>query len=89
MIQHKDGEFFLVIKGKKAILDYTLKGKEMDIFHTFTDPELRGQGLADQLCQAAFEYAKKNGLKIIPTCPYVKDTFLKKHTEWDNITEHW
>ncbi len=89
MIQHKPGEFFLIMNGKKAILDYTLNGKEMDIFHTFTDPELRGQGLAEKLCQAAFEYAKKNGLHVIPTCPYVKDTFLKKHPEWDSITEHW
>ena len=89
MIQHKDGEFFLIVNGKKAVLDYTLNGKGMDIFHTFPDPELRGQGLAEQLAQAAFEYAKKNGLHGIPTCPSIKDTFLKKHPEWDSITEHW
>lgn len=88
-IQHKEGEFFVVINGKKAILDYTINGKEMDIFHTFTDPDLRGQGLAEQLTQAAFEHAKKNGLKIIPTCEYVRDAFLKKHPEWNSIVEHW
>lgn len=88
-VQHKEGEFFIEVNGKKALLDYTISGKKMDIFHTFTDPEFRGQGLAEQLCTAAFEHAKNNGLKIIPTCPYVKDTFLRKHPEWNAMVEHW
>jgi hypothetical protein len=88
-IEHKPGEFFVVISGKRAVLDYTIDGKKMDLFHTFTDPDIRGQGLAEKLAQAAFEHAKKNGLRIIPTCSYVKDYFLKKHPEWDSIVEHW
>ncbi|MBI4167802.1 MAG: N-acetyltransferase [Candidatus Aenigmarchaeota archaeon] len=88
-VKHKDGEFFIEVKGKKALLDYTISGKKMDLFHTFTDEELRGQGLAEKLAQAAFEYAKKNGLRIVPTCEYIRDTFLKKHPEWEEITEHW
>lgn len=58
-IEHKPSEFFVVINGKKAVLDYQIDGKKVDLFHTFTDPELRGQGLAGQLTQAAFEFAKK------------------------------
>ena len=88
-IEHKSGEFFVIVNGKKAILDYTVSGKEMDIFHTFTDPDLRGQGLAEQLTQAAFEFAKKNNFRVVPTCEYVKETFLKKHPEWNELTEHW
>lgn len=94
-IQHRvaagatNGEFFIKVNGKKATLDYTISGRNMDIFHTFTDPELRGQGLAEKLAQAAFEYAKKNGLRVVPTCEYVRDSFLKKHPEWESITEHW
>ena len=76
-VNQVSGQFFIEINGKKALLDYTITGKEMDIFHTFTDPELRGRGLAEQLAQAAFEHAKKNCLKIILTCEYVHDSFLK------------
>ena len=88
-VQHKDGEFFIELNGKKALLDYTINDKKMDLFHTFTDPELRGQGLAEQLAQAAFEHAKKNNMEVIPTCEYVRDSFLKKHPEWNSIAEHW
>jgi len=88
-IQHKLGEFFIVINGKKAVLDYQIDSKKMDLFHTFTDPELRGQGLAEKLTQAAFEHAKKNGFRVIATCDYVRNNFLTKHKEWESIVEHW
>lgn len=86
-VRHKQGQFFIEVKGKKATLDYALNGKKLDLFHTFTDEELRGQGIAEKLAQAAFEYAKKNRLRIVPTCEYVQH-FLKKHPEWESITEH-
>ena len=66
-----------------------MKDNKMDIFHTFTDTELRGRGLAEKLTLAAFEYAEKHNLKIIPTCPYVKDKFLADHEEFEKIVEHW
>ncbi|HLC67583.1 MAG TPA: GNAT family N-acetyltransferase [archaeon] len=87
-IQHKEGRFFIEINGKHAILDYALEGKEMDIFHTFTDEELRGRGLAEKLALAAFDHAKKNGLRVKPTCDYIQE-FVKKHPEYVNITEQW
>jgi hypothetical protein len=88
-IEHKPGEFFIVIKGKRAVLDYQIDNKKMDLFHTFTDPELRGRELAEKLAQAAFEFAEKNGFRIIPTCDYVRNYFLPKHPEWNSIVEHW
>jgi len=88
-IQHKDGRFFVDVNGKHAVLDYIIDGKEMDVFHTFTDPDLRGQGLAEKLALAAFDHAKKNGLRVKPTCDYIREAFLKKHPEYVNITEQW
>jgi predicted GNAT family acetyltransferase len=85
-VQHNPGKFFIEANGKHAIMEYTVSGKEMDIFHTFTDTELRGQGLAEKLALAALEYAKKNGLLVVPTCDFVKK-FLEKHSEYDNIVE--
>ncbi|MCX6816155.1 MAG: GNAT family N-acetyltransferase [Candidatus Aenigmarchaeota archaeon] len=87
-VQQKDGQFFIEAAGRKAVLDYVIDGDRMDIFHTFTAEELRGLNLAEKLTQAAFEFAKKNNLKVVPTCPYVKDTFLKKHKEFDKMIEH-
>lgn len=80
-IQHSSGKFFAVIDGKEAFLLYRITGNAMDIYDTFTPPELRGRGIAEQLALAAFEHAKKNGMKVIPSCPYISETFLKRHPE--------
>lgn len=47
----------------------------MDLYHTFTNPALRGKGLAALVARAALEFAKENNLKVIPTCPYIQ-TFI-------------
>ena len=86
-IQHKDGEFFIEADGKKTVLDYRISSGNMDIYHTFTPDDLRGQGLAEKLAIAAFEFAKKEGIKIVPTCPYIRDYFIPKHPEFDDIVE--
>lgn len=80
-IRHTEDKFFVTIDGKEAFLLYRISGNAMDIYDTFTPSELRGRGIAEQLALAAFKYAKENNLRIIPTCPYISDTFLKRHPE--------
>jgi predicted GNAT family acetyltransferase len=40
------------------------------------------------LTECAFEYARKNGLTIIPRCPFIKNSFLKKHPEYTKFIKH-
>ena len=54
----------------------------MDLPHTWTMPKFRGKGLAALPVKEAFEYAKKNDIKIIPTCSYIEFNFLEKYPEW-------
>ncbi|WP_414055363.1 GNAT family N-acetyltransferase [Macrococcus equi] len=42
------------------------------IDHTYTDPKLRGQGIAKALVLKVTEYAKENNLKIVPLCSYAR-----------------
>lgn len=49
-----------------------------NIFHTFVDESLRGQGVASKLVEKAVEeIAKRNG-KVEATCSYAK-AWLEKH----------
>jgi len=86
-VQHEEGKFFVVIKGNQAELLYRKDGNKMDVHHVFTPPELRGQGIAEQLALAAFEYAKQQNMRIIPSCLYISETFLNKHKEFNSIVE--
>ncbi|MFJ9825064.1 GNAT family N-acetyltransferase [Streptomyces sp. NPDC101160] len=55
-------------------------------FHTETDPAYAGRGLASILVEQALNDVRAAGMRIVPVCPYVAK-FLKKHTEFADITD--
>ena len=57
-----------------------LEEKVIDVNHTFVDESQRGKGLAEKLVLAVIEIAKKEELKIVPSCSYVENYF-NKHEE--------
>jgi len=88
VIHEKDNERFVIYtEGNEVYVEYTMKDNELNLYHTFTDPVLRGKGLAAQVVRAAFEYAKENNLKVVPTCSYVQ-AFVRRYKEYrELITE--
>lgn len=73
--------FVITIDNFEAYVLYA-EGKEtIDLYSTFTPRELRGKGLAEKVVKAAFEYARENGLKVIPTCPYIR-TFIERNPDY-------
>lgn len=57
-----------------------LEEKVIDVNRTFVDESQRGKGLAEKLVLAVIEIAKKEELKIVPSCSYVENYF-NKHEE--------
>jgi len=85
VMHEKDNERFVIYtEGNEVYVEYTMRNDEMDLHHTFTHPTLRGKGLAAQVVRAAFEYAKENNLKVIPTCYYVQ-AFIRKNDEYKEL----
>ncbi len=86
-IQHEDDKFFVIVDGERCELIYNMYENKMDIYHIFTPPNLRGRGIAEKLAVAAFNHAKQNNMKVIPSCPYISETFLKKHREFNDMVK--
>lgn len=85
VIHEEENERFVIyIDGNEAYVEYTSGDGEFNLYHTHTDPELRGQGLAAQVVRAALEYIKENELKVVPGCSYVQ-SFLKKNEEYKEL----
>lgn len=57
-----------------------LSNGELNINHTYVNPSLRGQGVADKMMVAVSEYLRKTGKKAIGTCTYA-DSWFKKNEE--------
>ena len=81
----KTREFYIETPEGKALLSYEKKGDALDFHHTFVPPELRGKGMAEKIVAEGFEYAKKNNLKVIPSCPYVL-RLVMKNENWKGLT---
>jgi predicted GNAT family acetyltransferase len=67
-----------------AILMYRHRGDDLDLVHTEVPKALEGHGYAAALATAALSYARREGVKVIPTCPYVS-AFLERHPEYADL----
>ena len=74
---HK-GAFVIDRDGKRlAEMTYTVAGSRVIIDHTTVDDALRGMGAGRELVKAAVEWARANGCKLMPLCPFAKSVFDK------------
>ena len=59
-------------------MSYTTAGERRIIIdHTDVSDELRGTGAGARLVDAAVQWARAEGKKIVPLCPYAKSVFDK------------
>src|SRR2546428_4484697 len=79
-VEHEPGRFVVRLDGAEATLVYERRGDLLDLQHTFTPPALRGREIAARLTEAAFAYARAQGLRIVPTCSYTR-SYLARHPE--------
>ena len=86
-VEHDEsaGRFVLRLGGgEEAVLEYARRGDALDFHHTFVPPARRGQGLAGDVVRAGFVYARREGLKVIPSCPYVA-TWARRHPDVQDL----
>lgn len=67
-----------------AVIDYYLRGNDIVFTHTGVPEPLGGQGLASKMAKTALEYAKAEGLKVVPQCPFVR-AYLRRHAEYQEL----
>lgn len=72
--------FAITVEGVIAHLDYDVEAGVLVITHTIVPAAIGGRGIAGQLVQAAFDHARKSGLKVRPECSYA-DVWARRHHE--------
>jgi uncharacterized protein len=76
--------FEIVTPHGKAVLKFVQHDGTIDLQHTVVPHALEGGGYGAALARAALDHARQNGLKVIPTCSFVR-TFVKRHHEYDDL----
>jgi predicted GNAT family acetyltransferase len=73
------GAFTINRDGRRvAGMTYVRRDRSVIVIdHTFVEPELRGQGIARQLLDAAVAWARQNSASIVPECSYARAVFAR------------
>jgi uncharacterized protein len=76
-INDKKGFFHIDINGRQeAKMTFVFAGNDKIIIdHTEVNPGNEGKGLGKKMVTKAVEYARENGIKIVPLCPFAKSVF--------------
>ncbi len=72
--------FVIEIDGHLCVADYRLRDGVMQMTHTGVDRSLEGRGIAAALVGAALKHARLSGLRVEPTCSYVR-AYMNRHPE--------
>ena len=70
----------LWVDGRLAELPYRRNGNRLVLIHTEVPVELEGRGLGGTLVTAAIDRAAREGMTVVPLCPFARG-WLQRHPE--------
>ncbi len=73
------GRFEVTVDGHTGELTYKVDDGRIVLIHTEVPHELAGHGLAAELVKAAIARAERDGLTVVPRCPYAR--VVQKHPD--------
>ena len=85
-VEHETGSRRFVVRTPEGEGQLTYREPRegvVDLTHTHVDRSLRGQGVAEALVEAAFAYARERGLRVVPSCSFVKGWVEKNPDQQD------
>ena len=83
---HNEGEsrFEIVTDEGLARLDYLRDGEQLVATHTEVPEALEGGGVGSALARAALDYARAEGLTVLPQCRFVA-RYIDRHKEYRDL----
>jgi uncharacterized protein len=72
-----------------AELDYRLNGSRFILIHTEVPDALSGHGVGGRLVRAALDRAVRDGLTVVPWCPFSRHWLQEHPDEAARVTIDW
>lgn len=80
------GRFEIRTDAGTGLLAYERRGGTLEMLHTEVPDALEGRGYGAALAEAALDFARREGLKVIPSCPFVA-AYVKRHPAYADLVE--
>jgi len=74
-------QFRATVEGQVAVLDYSRGPDVLHLLHVGVPVPVRNRGIAARITRTALEYARAEGLGVVPICPYV-DAYIRRNPEY-------
>jgi len=85
VIHNREAQRFEIHIGEyKPVLDYRLNGKIISFTHTGVPKELEGNGIGSFIVRTGLDYAREQGYKVVPLCPFV-DVYIQRHDKYADL----
>lgn len=86
VIQNNDAYRFEILleDGQIAYLDYNEFELGLNFAHTYVPKSFEGKGIAATIVKFGLDYARKNNIPIMPSCPYVA-AYIERHPEYKDL----
>jgi uncharacterized protein len=81
------GRFEAVVDGQLAQAQYRHVGERILFTHTEVPEQLEGRGIASQLARAGLDFARAEGLTVVPLCPFIA-SYIERHPEYKELVGH-
>ena len=78
------GRFETEVEGELAVAEYRLRGDRIEFTHTSVPEPLEGQGIGSALARHGLEHARREGLTVVPTCPFIR-SYIDRHPEYQEL----
>ncbi|MDR1809209.1 MAG: N-acetyltransferase [Prevotella sp.] len=90
LINNEDCNRYEFRIGKHVPLIEYIKTANNEVYltHTEVPVALEGQGIGSQLAAKTLADIEKQGLRVVPLCPFVA-AYIRRHPEWQHMVAHW
>ena len=78
--------FELEAEGHTAVSEYHRRNGTIVFTHTEVPLQLEGKGIGNALAKSALDYARSEGLRVVPRCRFIA-AFIKRHPEYQDLVE--
>ena len=74
------------VDGHLATEHYKREAGVIALQHTEVPPELGGRGIGSKLVKGVLDQVRREGLKVIPQCDFVK-SWIDKHPDYADLVQ--
>ena len=80
------GRFEIDIEGQLAVSKYRRRDNKIVFTHTEVPEEFEGRGIGNKLAVAALDFARREGLRVVPRCRFIA-AFIERHSEYQDLVD--